>query len=192
MLVISLSINRFPKIRILRWAEITYSTFPSRKRRPRGGNTLGILGKYFFTANCTFRYHAHQIQKRSHMGCLLKPLSDILEIRRCVQSQGHNMWFWSWAAGIAFLDVLDVKNRNLTEFSCGLKKSLSKSIKNFNSKSILKVRHLVFRGSVKKTTKFIKNHQNASNLLLNFLYKKSMFSKNTTFLCWCHEKLVFR
>ncbi len=29
MLVISLSINRFPKIRMLRWPEITYYTFPS-------------------------------------------------------------------------------------------------------------------------------------------------------------------
>ena len=40
MLVISLSINRFPKIRILRWAEITYYTFPSRKRGCGGWGTL--------------------------------------------------------------------------------------------------------------------------------------------------------
>ena len=79
----------------------------------------------------------------------------------------------------------------LGEILLRLKKSLSKSIKNFNSKSIFKVSHLDFRGSVKKTTKFIKNHQNASNLLLNFLYKKSRFWKNTTFLRWFHEKYVF-
>ena len=72
------------------------------------------------------------------------------------------MYFWASSPGIAFLDVLDVKNGNLGKFSWGLKKSLSKSIKNFNSKSIFKVSHLDFRGSVKKllnSSKITKTHQ---------------------------------
>ena len=38
-----------------------------------------------------------------------------------------------------------------------------------------------FSVSVKKTTKFIDTHQNPSNLLQDFLYKKSVFWKNTSF-----------
>ena len=31
--------------------------------------------------------------RRPHMGCALKPVTDILEIRRCVQKLIHNMYF---------------------------------------------------------------------------------------------------
>ena len=48
-----------------------------------------IFKKYTISS----KYEAH-LGDRSHVGCLLKPLSDILEIRRCVQSQGYNMLFW--------------------------------------------------------------------------------------------------
>ena len=48
MLVISLSINRFPKIRMLSWPEITSSN-PSRKRSPMAQNQLSILTVYYFS-----------------------------------------------------------------------------------------------------------------------------------------------
>ena len=50
MIVISLSINRFPKIRILRRAEITYYPFPSRKRPFAVGNQWGTGGELIFPA----------------------------------------------------------------------------------------------------------------------------------------------
>ena len=46
MLVISLSINNFPKNRMLRWPDITFSSNPSRKRspdRPRVSHTRGTF-----------------------------------------------------------------------------------------------------------------------------------------------------
>ena len=54
MLAISLSIKRFPKIRILRWAEITYYPFPSRKRRPRCGNHVETVWEHFFSTLMEF------------------------------------------------------------------------------------------------------------------------------------------
>ena len=54
MLLISLSINRFPKFRILRWAEITYCPFPVRKRRQRVGTTAGLSRDYFFPSLVQF------------------------------------------------------------------------------------------------------------------------------------------
>mgnify|MGYP000736199400 CR=1 FL=1 len=57
----------FSKIRMLRGAEITYYTFPSRKRRQRDGNEGEILGKYFFRVSSLIDSQATQIQNPTHV-----------------------------------------------------------------------------------------------------------------------------
>ena len=54
-------------------------------------------------------------------------------------------------------------------------KKFSKIDKKFVSQSILEVGHMIISVHLLKTTKFTDNHQNPSNLLKDFLYKKSRF-----------------
>ena len=67
------------------------------------------------------------------------------------------------------------------ENSLEVKKKFIKIHQKFQFEIDSQSESLGFPGISKKTTKSIKNHQNASNLLLNFLYKKNKVFKKHHF-----------